>query len=278
MENLESLDVASLLEKGQELVALYGLKVVAAIVIFLIGKWLAKLVSNGVRKGMEARSVDPTLVGFTAAMVHYALIAFVIIATLGQLGIQTASFIAVLGAAGLAVGLALQGSLSNFAAGVLMVIFRPFRVGDYIEAGGTAGIVERIHIFQTELRSPDNKAIIVPNSGIMGGNIINYSRKEKRRVDLLVGVSYDAYLPDVKKVLEEVVAEDERVLKDEDTVIAVHAMADSAINLVVRPWVKTADFWPVYWDLTEKIKLRLDEKGIGIPYPQMDVHFFKDAS
>ena len=201
-----------------------------------------------------------------------------IIAALGELGIQTASFIAILGAAGLAVGLALQGSLSNFAAGVLIILFRPFKSGDFIDAGGAMGIVEQIHVFHTKMRSADNKAIIVPNSSIMGGNITNFSAKETRRVDLVIGVSYDAYIPDAKKLLREVVESDERVLEDPAVFVAVTELADSSVNFTIRAWVNSADWWPTLCDLTENIKLKLDEAGIGIPYPQMDVHIAKEAS
>ena len=180
-----------------------------------------------------------------------------------------------LGAAGLAIGLALQGSLSNFAAGVLIIIFRPFKVGDYIEAGGEAGIVEEIKIFSTQLRSPDNKTIILPNSTIMDGNIVNYSTKPTRRIDLVIGVGYEAHLPDVKHVLRSVVDADNRVLREEDNMVEVLELADSSVNFVVRSWVRTEDYWDVYFSLMENIKLKLDEAGINIPYPQMDVHMSK---
>ncbi len=278
MDTLESFDIQALAENAQAFIALYGLKIIAAILIFVIGRWVTKLVTSGVRRAMESREVDPTLVGFTSALVQYALLAFVIIAALGELGIQTASFIAILGAAGLAVGLALQGSLSNFAAGVLIILFRPFKSGDFIDAGGAMGIVEQIHVFHTKMRSADNKAIIVPNSSIMGGNITNFSAKETRRVDLVIGVSYDAYIPDAKKLLREVVESDERVLEDPAVFVAVTELADSSVNFTIRAWVNSADWWPTLCDLTENIKLKLDEAGIGIPYPQMDVHIAKEAS
>ncbi|MDY6828268.1 MAG: mechanosensitive ion channel [Pseudomonadota bacterium] len=278
MDALESFDIQALAENAQAFIALYGLKIIAAILIFVIGRWVTKLVTSGVRRAMESREVDPTLVGFTSALVQYALLAFVIIAALGELGIQTASFIAILGAAGLAVGLALQGSLSNFAAGVLIILFRPFKSGDFIDAGGAMGIVEQIHVFHTKMRSADNKAIIVPNSSIMGGNITNFSAKETRRVDLVIGVSYDAYIPDAKKLLREVVESDERVLEDPAVFVAVTELADSSVNFTIRAWVNSADWWPTLCDLTENIKLKLDEAGIGIPYPQMDVHIAKEAS
>ncbi len=200
---------------------------------------------------------------------------FVVLAALSQVGIQTTSFIAIIGAAGLAIGLALQGSLANFAAGFLLIIFRPFKVGDFIEAGGVSGSVESIQIFTTTLTTPDNKTVIVPNSNIYSGNITNYSAKETRRVDLVVGVSYDADLSQVKAILNEIAANDERVMSDPEPVIAVSELADNSVNLVMRMWTKTADYWGVYFDATETVKVRLDEAGVGIPYPQRDVHLYE---
>jgi len=265
-------DYAAALSTLQELLLTYGLKVLAAIAIVLIGKIVARAIANGVRRVMDARSIDGTVTSFVHNLVFSALIAFVFIAALGQLGIQTASFIAVLGAAGLAVGLALQGSLSNFASGVLMILFKPFKVGDYVEAGGTAGTVQEIHIFNTILTSPDNKTIIISNSNVMGGNIVNYSTQETRRVDLVIGVGYDAPLALTKSVLGDVVFKEPKVLKDLAPTIAVSELADSSVNFVVRAWVKTSDYWPTYFDLLEAIKVRLDEENINIPYPQLDLH------
>ena len=270
--NVDSFNLENLFSQSQELLALYGLKFIGAIAIFLIGRIAAKLVASAVEKGMNNRGVDATVAGFVYNLVYAGLVAFVVVAALGQIGIQTASFIAIIGAAGLAVGLALQGSLSNFAAGVLMVIFKPFKVGDFVEAGGASGSVQEIHIFSTILTTPDNKTVIIPNAGIMGSNITNYSMKDTRRVDLVIGVSYDASLPLTKSVLTDVVAKEKRVLKDVEATIAVSELADSSVNFVVRAWVNTADYWPVYFDLLEAIKIRLDEENIGIPYPQLDLH------
>jgi small conductance mechanosensitive channel len=192
-----------------------------------------------------------------------------------KLGIPTASFVAVVGAAGLAVGFALQGSLANFAAGVLLVLFKPIRVGDYVEAGGVSGTVEEIQIFATKLKSPDNKAIIVPNGKVMGDNIINYTMKETRRVDLVAGVSYSDDLNKTQKVIEEILAADSRVLKDPAPTVAVLELADSSVNFAVRPWVKTAEYWDLYFDLQKAIKERFDAEGISIPFPQRDVHLYK---
>ena len=272
-------ELENLISNSQELVTNYaveyGLKVIAALAIFIIGRIVVGLVAGGIRKALAAKQLDDTVVGFVYNLVYWVLYCFVILAALGQLGIQTASFIAVLGAAGLAVGLALQGSLSNFAAGVLIIIFRPFKVGDYIEAGGEAGIVEEIKIFSTQLRSPDNKTIILPNATVMDGNIVNYSTKPTRRVDLVIGVGYEAHLPDVKQVLRSVVEADNRVLREEDNMVEVLELGDSSVNFVVRSWVRTEDYWDVYFSLMENIKLKLDEAGINIPYPQMDVHMSK---
>lgn len=244
---------------------------VAAAILFG-GIWLSKRIKNYVATAMEKREIDVLLASFSSNIIYVALIAFVIIAALGQLGIQTTSFVAIIGAAGLAIGLSLQGSLSNFASGVMIIAFRPFKVGDFIEAGGVAGIVEGIQIFSTQMRTGDNKAVIVPNSNIIGGNITNYSAKDTRRVDLVFGIGYDDDIKKAKDVLTELVNNDERILKDPEPVIAVSELADSSVNFVCRPWVKTADYWGVYFDLTEAVKLRFDKEGISIPYPQQDVH------
>jgi small conductance mechanosensitive channel len=210
-------------------------------------------------------------------MIYAALLAFVIIAALGQLGIQTTSFIAILGAAGLAIGLALQGSLSNFSAGVLMIIFRPFKQGDFIEGAGVAGIVEEVHIFNTVLRTGDNKTIIIPNDALMGGNIINYSTQPTRRLDLVVGIGYDDDIKKAKNILNELMANDERILKDPAPTLGLLELADSSVNFAVRPWVNSSDYWGVHFDLLESIKLRFDAEGISIPYPQQDVHLHRSA-
>lgn len=271
-------EVSQLWTQVQDLVAAWGLKVIAAIAIFIIGRWIAQGVRRVVRRVMEKAEVDPIIIGFTASIAYIALLAFVVIAALGQLGIQTTSFIAILGAAGLAIGLALQGSLANFAAGFLMIIFRPFKVGDFIEGAGVAGVVQAIQIFTTTLKTGDNKLIIIPNAKLSGDNIINYSAQETRRVDMTVGVAYDADLSRVKEILKEIVSKDERVLSDPEPMIAVAELADSSVNLVVRAWVKTADYWGVKFDATETIKKRFDEEGIGIPFPQRDIHIISGGA
>jgi len=256
----------------------YAIAFVLAIVIYWVGSKVAKMISGIVGKVMTKRDLDPIIVGFVQNIVYGMLMVVVIIAALGQVGIQTASFIAVIGAAGLAIGLALQGSLSNFASGVLIIAFRPFKAGDFIEAGGVAGVVEEIKLFSTFIRSGDNKQIIIPNSGVVGSAIINYSTKPTRRIDLVIGVSYDADIKHAKAILTEVAEGHANVLKDPGATIAVLELADNSVNFVVRPWVKTADYWPTYFDLMETIKIRLDEENIGIPYPQMDVHIQNNVS
>lgn len=250
----------------------FGLKLIVAILIFMIGRTIARMLTNGLRKVMKAKEVDQILESFIGSLVYWALLTFVIIAAINHLGIQTTSLIAIMGAAGLAVGLALQGSLSNFAAGVLIVLFRPYRVGDFIEAAGVSGAVVQVQILTTILKTPDNKQVIVPNSEIMSSIITNYSANDTRRVDLTVGVSYDDDLDKVRETLNEIIAAEERVLAEPECVIAVSALGDSSVNFVVRPWVKTSDYWPVHFDLTETIKRRFDAEGLSFPYPQQDVH------
>ena len=269
------MDLQAILPKLQEVVTLYGLKIVAAILIFIVGRWVARGLKRLVVRAMKKANVDETLISFVGNLTYVALLAFVVIAAINQLGVQTTSFIAILGAAGLAIGLALQGSLANFAAGVLMIIFRPFKAGDYIEAAGVAGVVEKIEIFTTKLKTPDNKAIIVPNAKIMGDNITNYSAKTERRVDMIIGVSYGDDLKKVRQVLEEVLANESRVMKEPAPTIGVLELGDNSVNFAVRPWVKTEDYWGAYFDLTETIKRRFDEEGISIPFPQRDVHLYE---
>ncbi|RCU45663.1 mechanosensitive ion channel family protein [Corallincola holothuriorum] len=248
--------------------------VVLALVIFFVGRLISRSVRNIVEKMMNAKSVEATLVGFIGNLVYYAAMTLTVIVTLSQLGIETTSFAAVIAAAGLAIGLALQGSLSNFAAGVLIVIFRPFNKGDYVEAGGKSGSVESIQIFSTVLKTPDNKVIVVPNAQVTGGAITNFSRESKRRVDLVIGVSYDSDLAKAKSVAEQVMKQHALVL-DDDFTIGVAALADSSVNLAVRCWVNTPDYWTVFFDLNEQIKQAYDEAGVTIPFPQMDVHLSK---
>jgi small conductance mechanosensitive channel len=269
-------DIDSLLATLQNLATLYGLKILAAIFIFVIGRWIAKMIKKFLGKTMTRSGVDATIIPFVLDLSYVALLIMVIVASLGALGIQTTSLIAVLGAAGLAVGLALQGFLSNFAAGVLIVTFRPIRVGDYFEGAGTAGTVEHIQIFSTTAKTPDNKVIIIPNGKLLSDNIVNYSMKEIRRVDMTVGVSYADPIDKVKEVLADILAKDSRILQDPSPIIGLIQLADSSVNFAVRPWVKTEDYWAVYFDLHETIKKRFDAEGISIPFPQQDIHVYKE--
>ena len=253
----------------------YGLKFVLAVAVFIIGKWLAKKISMLLEKGLTVKGVDITLVTFIKNLLYYALLAMVIVAALGQLGIQTASFVAIIGAAGLAIGLALQGSLANFAAGVLMILFRPIKLGDFVEVAGVSGKVSEISIFSTTLLTGDNKTVIVSNADVTGGNITNYSTQALRRIDLVVGVSYDANIQQVKEVLAQLASDDERILTSKEVTIGVLELGDSSINFVFRPWVNSADYWAVHFSLHERIKERFDELGIGIPYPTMDINITK---
>jgi len=268
-------NVNYLIEKAQEVIAVFGLKIVAAIVIFVVGRWIAIALKKVTVRLMEKSKVEPTLVSFVGHLIYFALLTFVILAALGQLGVQTTSFIAVIGAAGLAIGLALQGSLANFAAGVLMLIFRPFKVGDFIEAAGTAGTVEEIQIFTTQLKTPDNKTIIIPNSKITADNITNISAKPTRRVDFVFGVSYSDDIDRVKELIADVLAQDSRILPEPSPTIALVQLADSSVNFAVRPWVKASDYWDVFFDINERMKKRFDAEGINIPFPQRDVHLYQ---
>lgn len=265
-------------DKFIDLIQSYGLPLVWAIIIFIVGRIVARIISNTVGKMMSKANVDETLIKFAKNMIYIALMIFVILAALGKLGIETTSFAAIIAAAGLAIGLSLQGTLGNFAAGVMLILFRPFKVGDFVEAGGVAGIIEEIQIFSTKMRSGDNKEITVPNGQIIGSTITNYSAKDTRRVDLVIGVGYDDDLKKVRAVLEEILNSDERVLKDPEPTIGVLELGDSSVNFAVRPWVKSGDYWPTLFALQENIKIRFDDEGISIPYPQQDVHYIKDEA
>jgi small conductance mechanosensitive channel len=264
------------IEKNQEIIITTAINLTVAIIIFYIGRVLARGVSTLIGKALLHRKVDRAVVSFLSSIVYAAILIAVALIALSHLGIQTASFIAILGAAGLAVALALQGSLSNFASGVLIIVFRPFKAGDLVDVAGISGVVERIDIFQTVFKTGDNKKIFVPNSQITGGAIVNYSAEAQRRVDLTIGISYDSDLRKAKQLLENIVAADTRILKDPASVIAVSALADSAVQLIVRSWVQSADYWQVYWDTLEQVKLTFDQEGIEIPYPQMSLHLRKE--
>ncbi|SMF48089.1 small conductance mechanosensitive channel [Alteromonadaceae bacterium Bs31] len=270
-------NIEQLLARLPEIITTYGLKILLALAVFFIGKWIAKSLANLLFKALTAKGVDKTVANFTKNLSYYVLFTMVVIAALGQLGIQTASFVAIIGAAGLAVGFALQGSLANFASGVLLILFRPFKLGDFVEAGGTAGVVADISIFSTVLKTPDNKTIIVSNSSVMGGNITNYSTEQQRRVDITVGVSYNANLDKVRNELQAITAADKRIMVELGVTVAVAELADSSVNFAYRVWVKTEDYWPVFFDLNEQIKRRFDAADIEIPFPQMDVHLTKQS-
>lgn len=256
----------------------FGINVVTALLIFIVGRWAVGLFTRALSRLMRKQEVDATLQSFVGNFVRMVLLVFVVIAAISALGVQTTSFIAVLGAAGLAVGLALQGSLSNFAAGVLIVLFRPYRVGDYVEAAGIGGTVEGVQILTTTFVTPDNRRIIVPNSQVMNSVITNYSVNDTRRIDLVVGVSYKDDLDRVRKVLQDLIDAEDRILPEPATTIAVSELADSSVNFVLRPWVATPDYWAVRFSLTEAIKKRFDAEGISIPYPQRDVHLYQAAT
>lgn len=253
----------------------WGTKLGMALLIFLIGKFIAKFIVKGISSVLKKKEIDPAVVSFIGNITYLILMLAVLIAAMSQLGVDTTSLIAVLGAAGLAIGLALKDSLSNFASGVIIVVLRPFKAGDFVEAGGKMGIVMKIELFSTTMRTGDNKILYIPNSSITSDCITNFSRQDTRRIDLVIGVSYDADLKVAKQTLKHILEADERILKEPEYIIGVHELADSSVNFVVRPWVNAVDYWPTYWDLMEKIKIGLDDAGVGIPYPQMDVHLHK---
>jgi len=266
------------LSKLQEWGSDYGMKILAAALIFIGGRFLAKILRAVVMRLLVRCKTDQTLVLFVGHIVYIFLLVFVIIAAISKLGVHMTSFVAVVGAAGLAIGLALQGSLSNFAAGVLLIIFKPFKVGDFVEAAGVAGTIEEIQIFTTQLATPDNKTIIIPNGKLIGDNITNYSAKGTRRVDLVIGVGYGDDLKKVREVIGDVLAQDERILKEPAPTVAVCELAGSSVNFVVRPWVNVEDYWDVFFGIQEAMKTRFDAEGISIPFPQRDVHIVQDDS
>ena len=279
MEDNLSLFSASDIERYiNEYAIPWGINSAMAIAIYVIGRIVVGFILSIFRRVMAKSKYDAMLVDFLEAIISAILMLFVIVASLDQLGVDTTSLVAILGAAGLAIGLSLQDSLKNFAAGVMLLVFKPFKSGDFVEAGGTAGTVNKIGIFTSTMTTPDNKEIIVPNGAIYSGTITNFSAKETRRVDMVVGIGYDADLLKAKQVLQEMVEADPRILQEPAPTIAVAELADSSVNFVVRPWVQSADFWGVKFDFTEAVKLRFDKEGISIPFPQMDVHLHKDAS
>lgn len=271
-----TLSAPSVIEQFINVLITYGLQIIAAAIILVVGLWLAKKIKALVVKALQKREVDATLVGFLSSSLYGALVVFVVIAAIGKLGVQTTSFVAVIGAAGLAVGLALQGSLSNFASGVLLILFKPFQAGNFIKAGGEMGTVVEVNILTTELKTPDNIKIIMPNSQVMGGPITNFSAHPTRRVDMTIGVSYSDDLNKAKRLIEELIEADQRILKEPAPQVAVANLGDSSVDFVVRPWVNAADFWAVKFDFTKAIKEKFDEAGVSIPFPQRDVHLFQE--
>lgn len=261
----------------EDYVVVYGMNLVFAILIFVIGKWIANLITKLINAGMTKSKVDSVLVDFVSGIVKSVLVLFVIIAALGELGVDTTSLVALIAAAGLAIGLSLQSSLQNFAAGVMLIMFRPFTTGDFVEAAGISGVVEKITIFNTMMRTGDNKEMIVPNGAIYGGVIINYSAKETRRIDMVFGIGYGDDIKKAKEIMQNILNDDDRILDEPESLIALSELADSSVNFIVRPWVKSGDYWAVKFDVTEKIKLAFDEVGISIPYPQMDIHLSKEV-
>ena len=254
----------------------WGINLIMALLIFVFGRWIAKGVSRLVKRLMGKAGVDEILISFIGNMLYFALLVVVVIAALDRLGVNTSSVLAIFAAAGLAVGLALKDSLSNFSAGVMLVLFKPFKAGDFIEAAGSAGVVEKLRIFNTVMRTGDNREITIPNSQIYGGTIVNFSARDTRRIDMTFGIGYGDDIRQAKTLIEEAMTEDARILKDPEPVILLMELADSSVNFAVRPWVNAADYWVVRSDLLEQVKAKFDANGISIPFPQRDVHLFSE--
>jgi small conductance mechanosensitive channel len=272
MNMLESFDIEKV---TSTYLVPWGINLALALVIFIVGRIIAKIIVSLVEKLLAKSKTDQILINFISSIVSAILLVFIIAAALDKLGVDTTSLIALLGAAGLAVGLALQGSLQNFAAGVMLIMFRPFKAGDFVEAGGATGVVEKINIFNSVFRTGDNREVIIPNGAIYGGTITNFSARATRRIDMVFGIGYGDDIRKAKDIIKGILESDERVLKEPESLIAVGELADSSVNFNVRPWVNSGDYWPVRFDLTEKVKLAFDANGISIPFPQMDVHMDK---
>ena len=264
--------------KAIELMMIYAPKFILAIITLFVGLWLIGLITKVTRKAMEKTKTDKTLIPFITNLLSWGLKLLLFISAASMVGIATTSFIAVLGAAGLAIGLALQGSLGNFAGGVLILIFKPYNVGELIEAQGHLGVVKEVQIFNTILLTPDNKRVIIPNGAVSNGSVVNYSAEGLLRVDLVIGIAYESDIPKAKEVLYKAMADHELVLQDPQSTVAVSELADSSVNLVVRPWCKVSDYWQVYFDITEAAKVDLEQNGITIPFPQRDVHLFEQKA
>lgn len=269
---MENIDVDKWMETLKAFGTEYGLKVLGAIVIWIVGSWIIKRIKKLLIKAMDKVEYDESLEKFISSLIVVSLKIILFIVILGNLGVETTSFAALLAAAGLAIGLALQGSLSNFAGGVLILIFKPYKTGDFIAAQGEMGVVKQIEIFTTKLNTTDNKEVILPNGAVSNGNITNYSSEKKRRVDITMGVSYDANIKETKDLLLKIITDNSKVLSDPAPMIVLGELADSSVNFYLRPWVNSEDYWDVYFEIMETCKIELDKAGIEIPYPQMDIH------
>jgi len=268
----------NIIERLTEWGTLYGIKIIGAIAILIIGRIITSIIVKIVKRIMKKTNVDETLTNFLANLTRISLLIFIVIAALSTLGFETTSFIAIIGAAGLAVGFALQGSLSNFASGIMLIIFRPLKKGDLVEAGGSLGVVKEIHIFNTILTSLENKRIIIPNSKVTGDTIVNYSAEGILRVDMVFGISYGDHIPKAKEILEQILADDPLVLKDPESRVAVSELGDNSVNFIVRPYTEVENYWDVYFGVTEKVKMAFDDKGVSIPFPQRDVHMIQQSA
>ncbi len=265
----------NLWEKLNELVMIYGPKLIGALITLIIGFWVIKIIQKALSRIMEKKDIDRSLRGFLNSMVGVLLKVLLFISVIGMMGIQMTSFIAILGAAGLAVGMALSGTLQNFAGGVMLLIFKPFKIGDYLSAQGQEGVVDEIQIFNTILKTLDNKKVIIPNGGLSTDTMINYTAEPLRRVDFVFGIAYGSEIVKARKVLMDTIAKDERILTEPAPFIAVNELADSSVNIAVRVWGKTEDYWNIYFDINENVYNALNKAGIGIPFPQLDVHMQK---
>lgn len=271
MEEIEG-EITGIMDTVVDLVVTHGMAVITALIVLVVGLWIIKKVMKMLDKVFQRRNMDPSLAGFLHSLLGITLKAMLLISVISMMGIQTTSFVAVLGAAGLAVGMALSGTLQNFAGGVMILIFKPFKVGDFIEAQGYTGIVDEIQIFVTVLNTPDNKRIIIPNGPLSNGSMTNYSHEETRRVDWTFGIGYGDSADKAIEVLTKLCKDDDRILDNPETFIALHSLGDSSVNFVVRAWVKTSDYWGVYFDMNKKVYEVFDKEGLSIPFPQMDVH------
>lgn len=270
-------EVSKYTEMAIDLVMTWGPKILAAIVTLIIGLWIIGIITRGIGKTMQKRDVDPSLRPFLKTLISTALKIMLFISVIGMVGIEATSFVAVLGAAGLAVGLALQGTLQNFAGGVIILLIKPFKVGDWIDTPNHSGTVHAIQIFHTILKTPDNKTVIIPNGPLANSSLTNYSTEPKRRLDLTVGVGYGDSTEKTRKTLMEIINADDRILRDPEPFIAVAELADSSVNFTVRLWVEAADYWPLKFDMNERIYNKFNEAGLNIPFPQMDVHMHKNS-